>query len=154
MCRVNASTFGPSSVTMNLMRWLISDEMKAQSRCSSERLGSERVASSSPAEERDDGLPWVFSDLVSAQACNESAGPRKVLLIKRRACHMAATDHRFKRLVDLSELRGAPSGKKRVPTIPGAGLGLIPLVETLTLSRTKTQVNPPVAVPDIAKADA
>lgn len=85
---------------------------------------------------------------------NESAGPRKVLLIKRRACHMAATDHRFKRLVDLTELRGAPSGKKRVPTIPGAGLGLIPLVETLTLSRTKTQVNPPVAVPDIAKADA
>ena len=53
-----------------------------------------------------------------------------------------------------SELRGAPSGKKRVPTIPGAGLGSIPLVETLTLSRTKTQVNPPVAVPDIAKTDA
>ena len=51
-------------------------------------------------------------------------------------------------------LRGAPSGKKRVPTMPGAGLGLMPLVETLTLSRTKTQVNPPVAVPDIAKSEA
>ena len=24
----------------------------------------------------DDGLPWVFSDLIAAQACNESAGPR------------------------------------------------------------------------------
>jgi hypothetical protein len=51
-------------------------------------------------------------------------------------------------------LRGGPSSKERVPTRPGAGLGLIELVETLTLSRTKTQVNPPVTVPDIAKADA
>jgi hypothetical protein len=51
-------------------------------------------------------------------------------------------------------LRGALSSKKRVPTTPSAGLGLMQLVETLTLSRTKTQVNPPAAVPDIAKAHA
>jgi hypothetical protein len=50
-------------------------------------------------------------------------------------------------------LRGASSRKKRVPTIPGAGLGLIQLVKTLTLTRTKTQVSPPMAVPEIAKAD-
>jgi hypothetical protein len=51
-------------------------------------------------------------------------------------------------------LRGAFSNKKRVPATPSAGLGLMQLVETLTLSRTKTQVNPPAAVPDIAKAHA
>jgi hypothetical protein len=51
-------------------------------------------------------------------------------------------------------LRGALSSKKRVPTTPSAGLGLMQLVETLTLSRTKTQVNPPAAVPDIAKVHA
>jgi len=62
------------------------------------------------------------------------------------AGEVVAFVHRF--------LRGASSRKKRVPTIPGAGLGLIQLVKTLTLSRTKTQVSPPVAVPEIAKADA
>jgi hypothetical protein len=41
-----------------------------------------------------------------------------------------------------------------VPTTPSAGLGLMQFVETLTLSRTKTQVNPPTAVPDIAKTHA
>src|SRR5262245_26465330 len=51
-------------------------------------------------------------------------------------------------------LRSALSSKKRVPTTPSASLGLMQFVETLTLSRTKTQVNPPAAVPEIAKAHA
>jgi hypothetical protein len=51
-------------------------------------------------------------------------------------------------------LGGALSSQKRVPTTPSAGFRLMQLVETLTLSRTKTQVNPPAAVPDIEKAHA
>lgn len=67
---------------------------------------------------------------------------------RRRALRDAAPE----RYPCLPLLRSALLSKKRVPTTPSAGLGLMQFVETLTLSRTKTQVDPPAAVPDIAKA--